>query len=240
MAPVIDVRRAAERFSTRTEWLASRHSFSFGEHYDPANVGFAALVAHNDDVVAVGAGYDTHPHADTEIVTWVLEGSLVHLDSRGGAHVLGPGSVQLLSAGSGVLHSERNDAPGAARPTRFVQMWLRPDESGLPPAYAQAAVADERGLVPLVSGVRGLDAPVRIHTAGAALHVARLAPGQSVGLPDAPHVHVFVAHGRVNLAGAGRLAEGDAARCTGEGGPCVTADEPAELLVWQLNAPLAR
>jgi uncharacterized cupin superfamily protein len=105
MAPVIDVRRAAERFSTRTEWLASRHSFSFGEHYDPANVGFAALVAHNDDVVAVGAGYDTHPHADTEIVTWVLEGSLVHLDSRGGSHVLGPGSVQLLSAGSGVLHS---------------------------------------------------------------------------------------------------------------------------------------
>jgi hypothetical protein len=129
MAPVIDVRRAAERFSTRTEWLASRHSFSFGEHYDPANVGFAALVAHNDDVVAVGAGYDTHPHADTEIVTWVLEGSLVHLDSRGGSHVLVQGSVQLLSAGSGVLHSERNDAPGAARPTRFVQMWLRPDAS---------------------------------------------------------------------------------------------------------------
>ena len=136
---MIDVRRAAERFTTRTDWLTSRHSFSFGPHYDPVNVGHAVLVAHNDDVVAVGAGYDTHPHSDTEIVTWVLEGSLVHRDTLGGSHVLGPGAVQLLSAGTGVLHSERNDAAGAARPTRFVQMWVRPDEPGLPPGYFDRA-----------------------------------------------------------------------------------------------------
>jgi redox-sensitive bicupin YhaK (pirin superfamily) len=133
-----------------------------------------------------------------------------------------------------VLHSERNDAPDADGPTRFVQMWLRPDEAGLDPSYAQQEVDPTAGLVPLVSGVAGLDAAVRIHTAGAALHVARLAPGASVALPDAPRLHVFVARGSVDLEGAGRLDEGDAARFTGTGGPGVTGATDAEVLVWQL------
>jgi quercetin 2,3-dioxygenase len=238
MASVNDVRRAAERFTTRTEWLTSRHSFSFGPHYDPANVGYAVLVAHNDDVVAVGAGYDTHPHADTEIVTWVLEGSLVHRDSLGGSHVLGPGAVQVLSAGTGVLHSERNDAPGATAATRFVQMWVRPDDSGLTPRYEQREVPAENGLVPLVSGGTGPAAPLRVHTAGAALYVARLDPAQSVVLPDVAHLHVFVARGSVEVEGAGGLGEGDAARLTAAGGPSLTAVGPAEVLVWQMTAPV--
>jgi redox-sensitive bicupin YhaK (pirin superfamily) len=232
--PVIDVRRSAERFTTETDWLTSRHSFSFGPHYDPSNVGFAVLVAHNEDVVAPGRGYDTHPHADQEIVTWVLEGSLVHEDSHGHRGEVRPGLAQLMSAGRGVLHSERNDAPGADRPTRFVQMWLRPDEAGLDPSYAQREVDPGAGLVPLVSGVPGLDAAVRIHTGGAALHVARLAPGASAELPDAPHLHVFVARGAVDLEGAGRLDEGDAARFTATGGPRLTGAVEAEVLVWQL------
>lgn len=232
---MIDVRRAAQRFTTTTDRLTSRHSFSFGPHYDPANVAFAELVAHNDDVVAPGAGYDTHPHVDTEIVTWVLEGSLVHQDSNGVAGVLRPGQVQRMTAGRGVLHSERNDEPGAAAPTRFVQMWLRPDEPGLDPSYQQHDVGAATGLVPLVSGVDGHDAVARIHTSGAALHVARLAPGESVALPDAPHLHVFVARGAVDLEGAGRLDEGDAARFTGDGGPRLTAVTAAEALVWQLS-----
>jgi redox-sensitive bicupin YhaK (pirin superfamily) len=232
---VIDVRRAAERFTTRTDWLTSQHSFSFGPHYDPSNVGLAALVAHNDDVVAPGSGYDTHPHTDLEIVTWVLAGSLVHEDSSGHSGVLGPGVVQLLSAGSGVRHSERNDAPGATGPTRFVQMWLRPDESGLQPSLSRGAVPDGPW-VPLASGIADLDAPVRIHTRGAALHVARPAPGGSVELPDAPRLHVFVASGDVLVDGAGRLATGDAARLTGEGPRrlAATGAGPAEVLVWQL------
>lgn len=234
---MIDVRRAGDRFTTRADWLTSRHSFSFGPHYDPGNVGFAALVAHNEDVVAPAAGYDTHPHADTEIVTWVLDGSLVHRDSLGGCHVLGPGAVQLLSAGSGVLHSERNDAPGAAAPTRFVQMWVRPDESGLAPGYEQRDVPSGNGFVPLVSGLVGADAPVRIHTTGAALHVARFDPGESAALPDAPRLHVFVARGSVELEHSGRLDEGDAARLTDEGGRSLTAVGPAEVLVWQLSSP---
>ena len=141
---MIDVRRSAERFTTETDWLTSRHSFSFGPHYDPSNVGFAVLVAHNEDVVAPGRGYDTHPHADQEIVTWVLDGSLVHEDSHGHSGVVRPGLAQLMSAGRGVLHSERNDAPDTDRPTRFVQMWLRPDEAGLDPSYAQQEVGPHR------------------------------------------------------------------------------------------------
>lgn len=230
---MIDVRRSADRFTTRTDWLTSRHSFSFGPHYDPGNVGHAVLVAHNDDVVAPGRGYDTHPHTDLEVVTWVLEGSLVHQDSHGHSGVVHPGLAQRMSAGRGVLHSERNDAPGATTPTRFVQMWVLPDEPGLDPSYDQQEV-DVHGLTPLASGIAGLDAAVRIHTSGAALHVARLAPGESVALPDAPRLHVFVARGSVDLEGAGRLEEGDAARFTAEGGPHLTGRADAEVLVWQL------
>jgi redox-sensitive bicupin YhaK (pirin superfamily) len=236
---VIDVRRAGERFTTTAAGLLTRHSFSFGAHYDPANVGLAVLVAHNDDRVAPGAGYDTHPHQDLEIVTWVLEGSLVHQDSAGRTAVARPGFAHRLSAGRGVLHSERNDAPGADAPTRFVQMWLRPDEPGLAPSYEQREVDACSGLVAVVSGVPGLDGAARLPIAGAALLVARLAPGESALLPDAAHLHVFVARGAVQLEGAGGLEEGDAARFSGEGGPRLTGTaggggQRAEVLVWRL------
>ena len=230
---MIVVRRAGDRFETRANGVVSRHSFSFGEHYDPGNVGFAALVAHNDDVLGRGGGYDTHPHADTEIVTWVLEGSLVHRDSRGHHTELHPGVAQRLTAGSGVLHSERNDA--GSGPTRFVQMWLRPDEPGLDPELARREVGRLGGLVPLVSGVPGLDAALSLPTSGAALHVAALAAGQSVLLPDAPRLHVFVTRGSADLERVGRLGEADAARVTDEGGPTLTAVGDAEVLVWQLD-----
>ena len=232
---MVDVRRAGSRFTTEAPGITTRHSFSFGQHYDPANVGHAVLVAHNDDRVEPGSGYDLHPHVDLEIVTGLLSGSLVHHDSEGHTHVVGPGQVQRLSAGSGVRHCERNDAPGADEPTRFVQMWVLPDEPGLRPSYDLAEVSPH-GLTPLASGIAGLDAAVRIHTRSAALHVARLAPGESVILPDAPRLHLFVARGAADLEGAGRLDEGDAARFSAGGAPRVTATDaaPAEVLVWQL------
>jgi redox-sensitive bicupin YhaK (pirin superfamily) len=229
---VIQVRRGGDRFATSAEGLVSRHSFSFGTHYDPGNVGFASLVAHNDDLVAPGHGYDTHPHSDLEIVTWVLEGSLVHEDSHGHGGVLTPGVVQRLSAGRGVLHSERNDAGDG--PARFVQMWLRPDEPGVDPSFDRAPAPGSSGLVTLASGIRGLDAAVGVGVAGAALHLARLDAGATVELPDAERLHVFTARGTVDLEGAGRLAEGDTARLSAGGGPRLTASEAAEVLVWQL------
>ena len=192
------------------------------------------LVAHNDDVVAPGTGYGQHPHRDLEIITWVLEGSLVHEDTHGNAGVIQPGMAQRMSAGTGVLHSERNDAPGAVLPTRFVQMWLLPHEPGLPPSYDQHDVPDGSGLTPLASGIPALDAAVRIQTSGVALYVARLRHSESVVLPDAPHLHVFTARGSADLEGAGRLDEGDAARLSAEGGPRLAGVGDAEVLVWQL------
>ncbi len=233
----IDVRPAAERFRSEYDGIVSRHSFSFATHYDPTNVGHALLVAHNDDVVAPGSGYASHPHRDLEIVTWVLEGGLRHEDSRGHAGVVVPGLVQRLSAGSGVLHSERNDASTGCA-VRFVQMWVLPDEPGTAPSYAQHDAGSDLeggGLVPLAGG----GAPVTLGARGAVLYGARMAPGGTVTLPDAPAVHVFVARGGAELEGAGPLVEGDAVRLDDAGPRTVVAGaHGCELLAWAM--PRAR
>ncbi|MGN6576969.1 MAG: pirin family protein [Nocardioides sp.] len=233
----LEVRRAADRFVTATDGIVSRHSFSFGAHYDPANIAHALLVAHNDDVVAPGGGYDTHPHRDLEILTWVLDGGLRHEDSHGHGGLVVPGLVQRLSAGSGVLHSERNDAATGAS-VRFVQMWLRPDEPGGDPSYAQHDAATDLAtgeLVPLAG--RGAAVPLR--AAGALFHAARTGPDGTVTLPDAPSVHLFLARGSAEVEGAGRLDEGDAVRLE-DAGPrrVVAGPDGAELLVWSMPMPM--
>jgi len=246
LAPQVDVRRAADRYRTRISWLDSAHSFSFGRHYDPANTHHGLLLVSNDDVVAPGAGFETHPHQDMEIVTWVLRGSLVHQDSTGHSGVIYPGLAQRMSAGRGILHSEKNDAwragvEPAAEPVRFVQMWVLPDEAGITPGYEQREIDDallRGGLVPVASGRDGHDTAIRIAQRDAALHAARLQPGQRVQLPEAPYVHLFVADGTVTLEGAGELTTGDAVRLTATGGQQVTATTAAELLVWEMHASL--
>jgi quercetin 2,3-dioxygenase len=246
LRPAVDVRRAADRFSTRIAWLDSRHSFSFGRHYDAGNTSHGLLLVNNDDVVTAGSGFDTHPHRDMEIVTWVLQGSLVHQDSTGHSGVIYPGLAQRMSAGTGILHSEKNDAwrlqgERHDEPVHFVQMWVVPDQSGVTPGYEQLEVEDELlrgGLVPVASGrpEHGGTAAIRIRNRHAALHAARLQPGQSVQLPDAPFLHLFVPRGAVELEGAGALEAGDAVRFTATGGHRVTATTPAELLVWEMHA----
>jgi quercetin 2,3-dioxygenase len=240
----VDVRRAAARFHTRTTWLDSRHSFSFSRHFDSANTHHGLLLVSNDDVVQPGAGFDTHPHRDMEIVTWVLEGALVHQDSAGHNGVIYPGLAQRMSAGSGILHSEKND--GRDDPVRFVQMWVAPEERGIAPGYEQLEIADgllRGGLVTVASGMprHGDGAAIRIAQRHAALHAARLTERQSVELPAAPFTHLYVARGAVELEGSegsDRLGTGDAARITASGGECVTALEPAEILVWEIHADL--
>ncbi len=260
--PRMDVRRAADRFSTRIDWLDSHHSFSFGHHYDPANTHHGVLMVNNDDVVAPGLGFDTHPHRDMEIVTWVLRGSLVHQDSMGNSGVIYPGLAQRMSAGTGVLHSEKNDAwrlDGVTaefsrehdEAVRLIQMWVVPDEPGLTPGYEQLEVDDallRGGMVTVASGMDAYrdHAAIRIHNRHAAMHVVRLRPdARPVTLPDAPLLHVFVARGPVDLEGAGPLAEGDAVRITGDGGVRLSpvaapgTDGPdAEVIVWEMHAGL--
>jgi redox-sensitive bicupin YhaK (pirin superfamily) len=245
----VDIRRAGERFATRIDWLDSKHSFSFGRHYDPHNTHHGLLLVNNDDVVAPGTGFETHPHRDMEIVTWVLRGQLVHQDSEGHNGVIYPGLAQRMSAGRGILHSEKNDAwrlTGADQhsdPVHFVQMWVVPDEQAIDPGYEQLEIGDELlrgGLVPVASGMPQHDgaAAIRIKNRYAALHAARLEPGTAVTLPDAPYVHLFVPRGTVDLEGSGALDEGDAARLTGAGGRRVTARDAAEVLVWEMHATL--
>ena len=251
LTPEVDVRRADERHKTRLGWLDSKHSFSFSRHHDPANTHHGLLLVNNDDIVRPGTGFETHPHQDMEIVTWVLQGSLVHQDSEGHTGVIYPGLAQRMSAGTGILHSEKNDSwrlagPGQSDdahrdPVHFVQMWVVPDERGIAPGYEQLEIDHELlsgGLVTVASGMPEHDgaAAIRIKNRYAALHAARLQPGQSVQLPEAPFLHLFIPRGRVTLEGADPLEAGDAVRFTATGGQRVTAADPAEILVWEMHA----
>jgi redox-sensitive bicupin YhaK (pirin superfamily) len=245
-----DVRPSSGRDSTSLGWLDSRHSFSFGGHYDPDNTHFGLLLVSNDDVVQPGTGFETHPHRDMEIVTWVLDGSLVHQDSEGHSGVIYPGLAQRMTAGTGILHSEKNDSwrldggPDHDRPVHFVQMWVVPDAARLEPGYEQLEVPDAelRDRLAVVASGRDCDgdAAIRINQKHAALHAGRLSAGASVALPTAPFVHLYVARGTVELEGAGRLSTGDAARVTAAEGQRLTAvDGPAEVLAWEMHATLA-
>ncbi|MCW2811496.1 MAG: hypothetical protein JWP61_1954 [Friedmanniella sp.] len=241
-APSIDLRRAGQRFLTRTDRGESRHAFSFGQHYAPDNVGFGPLMVHNDERLDPGPGYDDHPHADAEILTWVLSGSLVHEDSSGNRGVVHPGLAQRMTAGSGIVHAERNDAyrldpTRAAEPVHFVQMWLRPDAPGGPPSYQQQVVdlaALNGDWVPVASGARP-DAAVTLGTQDATLWVTRLGAGERRRLPTASLVHAYVAAGEVEVETLGLLRAGDAVRVRGEAALEVTGRVVAELLVWAMG-----
>ena len=253
LEPKVDVRRANQRKHTDLDWLDSRHSFSFGRHYDPANTHFGLLLVSNDDVVKPGMGFETHPHRDMEIVTWVLEGSLVHEDSKGNTGVIYPGLAQRMSAGTGIQHSEKNDSWLDDEPhdqdVHFVQMWMPPDSRSIDPSYEQLDINRELGPVDAGSGdlvvvASGMDAhrdrrSIFIQQRHAALYAARLQSGASVELPAAAFVHLFVARGAVELEGTGPLDTGDAARMTAAGGQRVTATtKGAEVLVWEMAARL--
>jgi quercetin 2,3-dioxygenase len=235
---MVEIRRAADRAVTTTSWLRSSHSFSFGDHYDPANTHHGVLLVSNDDIVAPGGGFGTHPHRDMEIVTWVLAGSLAHRDSTGNSGVIYPGLAQRMSAGSGITHSEQNAS--GTEPVHFVQMWVRPDKAGIEPGYQQQAIDDDQldgRLVTIASGMAGHDAAITIHNRSAALHAARLPAGAEVSLPAAPYLHLYLARGRVDVDDTA-LAEGDAARFTMSTGVNIAAREDAELLVWEMHAGL--
>jgi hypothetical protein len=255
LVPQVDVRRAQDRRHTALGWLNSRHSFSFGRHYDPANTHFGLLLVNNDDVVQAGMGFETHPHRDMEIVTWVLAGSLVHEDSKGNTGVIYPGLAQRMSAGTGIQHSEKNDSwrldnEPHDQDVHFVQMWVPPDTRSIEPSYQQLDINDQLGTIEAGSGqlvvvASGMEAhrdrrAISIRQQGAALYAARLQPGASVELPTAAFVHVFVARGTVDLEDTGPLDTGDAARMTAAGGQRITAGSTgAEVLVWEMTARLA-
>lgn len=240
MTGLLDVRRAEDRAATRAPWLTSRHSFSFNDYYDPDNTHHGLLLVNNDDIVEPSAGFDTHPHRDAEIVTWVLSGALSHRDSIGNAGVIHPGLAQRMSAGTGILHSEKNDS--SCEPVHFVQMWVMPDSPGRTPSYQQRDIGDALAggrLITVASG-RDPEAVITVGNAGATLYAARLRPGDSVTVPDAPYLHLFVALGSVKLECVGALGAGDAVRFTAGGGHRLTAGAPSEVLIWGMQTQLGR
>ena len=218
LTPQVDVRPAAQRRHTALNWLDSRHSFSFGRHYDPANTHFGLLLVNNDDVVEPGLGFETHPHRDMEIITVVLEGSLEHKDSMGTGSVIRPGEVQKMSAGTGVRHSEFNHSK--SEPVHLYQIWILPEEEGIKPNYEQKTIPAEekQGKLRLLaspSGGNGSNA-VKLYQ-DAELYTVTLGKSESVKheLRDGRYAWVQVARGAVNVNGQ-ELKAGDGAAVSKE------------------------
>jgi quercetin 2,3-dioxygenase len=160
---MIAVRHAADRGTANFGWLDSRHTFSFGHYYDPDHMGFGALRVINEDRVTPGRGFDTHGHQDMEIISYVLEGALEHRDSIGTGSVIRPGDVQVMSAGTGIRHSEFNHS--RKEPVHFLQIWVLPDRDGLPPRYDQKSfpASEKRDRLRLIGSPDGRDGSVVIH-----------------------------------------------------------------------------
>jgi redox-sensitive bicupin YhaK (pirin superfamily) len=226
----LTVHRAAERYESAPEpGVATRHAFSFSGHYDPANTHFGALLACNEEVLGPGAGFAPHRHRDTEILTWVLEGTLRHEDDRGHSALVRPGQLQHLSAGGGVTHSESN--PAAEGRVRFIQFWLQPDVFGAEPEYGTAEAP------PLTPGRRR----------DATLHLLRADPGRPLALPAAPYRYLHLLRGglgfrsRSGPRGVGQeLAPGDSVRIAGAAEPVDLTAGPqgAELLLLAMGSAL--
>jgi quercetin 2,3-dioxygenase len=230
--PTFSIQRANERAHFNHGWLDTHFSFSFAEYHDPNNVNWGALRVFNDDTVAGGTGFPTHPHRDMEIVTYVLSGELRHEDSMGNRGVVGPGGVQFMSAGTGVRHSEYNNQPDT--PLHLVQMWVLPGVLGAAPSYGQAEFEPGERLdrwLTIVSGQDDVKAPIRI-TAPATFMVARAEHSMLVHEFElGRYGFLFVADGQVEANGE-RLLAGDAVRLFDV--PSLAIKGRGELVLWDL------
>lgn len=228
---MIEIRPSEERGHNKISWLESRFTFSFDQYYDPDHTQFRSLRVINEEVVAPGGGFPTHPHRDMEILTWILEGALEHRDNTGGHGVIRPGELQHMTAGRGVMHSEFN--PSQKAPVHLLQIWLLPERRGLDPGYEQLAFpdADLRGKFHHVAGPQ---APVTIHQ-DANLYIARLDKGAGAkhAIEKGRHAWVQVARGAVKVNGTA-LKAGDGAAASDEAEIRVEASEPSEVLLFDL------
>jgi quercetin 2,3-dioxygenase len=232
---MIEVRHAAERGTANFGWLDSRHSFSFGHYYDPAHMGFGSLRVINEDRVRPGAGFDTHGHQDMEIISYVLEGALEHRDSIGTGSVIRPGDVQVMSAGTGIRHSEFNHSK--KEPVHFLQIWVLPDRKGLPPRYDQKSfpAAEKRDRLRLVGSPDGRDGSIVIHQ-DADIYDALLSRDQAVthALAAGRKSWVQVVRGTVEVNGKAADA-GDGVALENEAAVSITARaDQSEVLVFDL------
>jgi quercetin 2,3-dioxygenase len=231
---MLTVRRAADRGQANYGWLDSRHTFSFGEYYDPQHMGFRALRVINDDRVSPGQGFGTHPHRDMEIISYVVEGALEHRDSMGTGSVIRPGDVQRMSAGTGVTHSEYNGSK--SEPVHFLQIWIVPDVRGLAPSYEQRHFAERerRGTLRVVASPDGRDGSVSIHN-NVVLYAGLFDDGERamVTLSPSRMAWVQVVSGEARVNGE-TLAAGDGAAVSDEARIQIEGVAASELLLFDL------
>lgn len=231
----MQVRKAADRGVAEHGWLSSRHTFSFADYRDPTQIGFSDLRVINEDRVTPGQGFGTHGHRDMEIFSYVLEGTLAHQDSLGTGAQIEPGDVQLMSAGSGVTHSEFNGSEN--EPVHFLQIWIMPDHTGGKPVYQQRhfSIADKRGRLRLIISPNGRDDSLRIQQDTSVY--AGLFDGEesaSLTLEKNRHAYVHVARGSIDLDGV-KLEAGDGVRLRNPETLQLSAGKDAEVLVFDLR-----
>ena len=228
------IRRADERGGADHGWLNTKHTFSFADYYDPKHMGFRALRVINEDRVAPGRGFGTHPHRDMEIISYVLEGQLAHQDSIGTNGVIAPGEVQRMSAGTGVRHSEQNASKTEG--VHFLQIWIMPDREGVAPSYEQKAypAAERQGRLRLIASPDGAEGSVKIN-ADTKLYGSLLAAGEKAALPleKGRYAWVHVVRGEVKVNGQA-LKAGDGAAMSDEGEVSLEGIRDAEVLVFDL------
>lgn len=233
---MLTVRKSQNRGYADHGWLQSFHSFSFAGYYDPEHMGFGNLRVINEDRIAAGKGFGEHGHRDMEIISYVLSGELAHKDSMGNIVGIPPGDVQLMSAGSGVTHSEFNHAEGQS--THFLQIWIEPNVRGIAPSYAQKSFAEsgKRGALRLVASPDGAQDSVRIH-ADAAVYAGLLDAQEAVtlALNPARKTYVHLIRGALKVNGQ-PLSGGDAALMENETALSLTHGHDAEVLVFDLAA----
>jgi quercetin 2,3-dioxygenase len=222
------------RGRTTMGWLDSYHTFSFGGFYDPNRMGFRSLRVINDDRVVPGAGFPTHGHRDMEILTYVLEGAVEHKDSLGTGSVIRPGEAQIMSAGTGIMHSEYN--PSQTEPAHFLQIWILPNKQGLQPRYEQKAfpIEERTGKLRLIGAKDGRDGAITIYQ-DVDLYTSILEPGDTINYHVQPSRHAWlqIAQGVVTLNGE-ELRAGDGVQTSGEEKLEITTNIGAEILLFDL------
>lgn len=232
---MIEIRAAADRGHFNFGWLDTKHTFSFGQYRDPTQQGFSDLLVINDDIVQPGMGFGTHPHRDMEIFTYILSGALEHKDSMGTGSVIRPGDVQMMSAGTGIQHSEFNHS--ASELVHLLQIWIVPDRRGVAPRYQQVHfdAAEKRGRLRLIISPDSADGSLNVYQ-DVRVYAGLFDGAEHAELALAPqrHAYVHVARGTLEINGR-RLSAGDGARIRNEGKLEFANGEDAELLVWDLR-----
>lgn len=228
---MITVRKSDERGKNDLSWLSSYHTFSFGGYFDPRHMGFHSLRVINEDVIAPSKGFDTHPHDNMEILTYIISGTLAHKDTMQNQSQINAGDFQLMTAGTGIEHSEFN--PSSQEGVHLLQIWIKPSERGLTPDYQQKSFQDHVQGLKLVVSPDGQDGSLKIHQ-DAHIYLGRFAQAEACTLPASNrHVWIQMVSGNATVNGA-LLTQGDGLAISNESSVSIQAEKQSEFLLFDL------